>query len=189
MKMYVGGKWDSGSAQFEVINPYDGTVIDSVPRASYQDLDAAVASAVRGAKTMAVLPSYQRFEILRKAATLLEEQTEDFARTITMEEGKIIGEGRAEVSRAVQTLSLSAEEAKRLYGETLPLDAAPTWTGQIGFTLRVPCGVVAAISPFNFPLNLVAHKLGPALAAGNSVIIKPASDTPSISSKINGVTP
>ena len=127
---------------------------------------------------MAKTPSYQRFLWLRRAADLLEERSEEMARTISMEEGKILAEGRAEVARAVQTISLSGEEAKRIYGETIPLDANPTWTGQLGFTLRVPVGVVVAISPFNFPLNLVAHKVAPALAAGNSVIVKPASDTP-----------
>ena len=178
MRMYIGGEWVNGAGTIEVVNPYDGSVIDTVPRGGLEDLDAAISSAVRGAKVMAGLSGYERFLMIRKAADLLEERTEDFARTITSEEGKIIGEGRGEVARAVQTLSISGEEAKRLYGETIPLDGAPTWTGQLGFTLRVPCGVVAAISPFNFPLNLVSHKVGPALAAGNSVIIKPASDTP-----------
>jgi acyl-CoA reductase-like NAD-dependent aldehyde dehydrogenase len=136
---------------------------------------------------MAKLAGYQRFEILRRASDLMAERAEDFARTITLEEGKVIAEGRGEVDRAYQTMSLSGEEAKRLYGETIPLDGAPTWTGQLGFTLRVPCGVVAAISPFNFPLNLVCHKVGPALAAGNSVIIKPASDTPLSALKLTEV--
>src|SRR5206468_6674424 len=113
-----------------------------------------------------------------KAAEKLENRAEEFARTITLEEGKAIGESRFEVSRAVQTMMLSAEEARRIHGETVPLDAAPGGAGKLGFTLRVPCGVVVAISPFNFPLNLVCHKVGPALAAGNAVIIKPASDTP-----------
>ena len=178
MRMYIGGEWVDRGDRIPVVNPYDGTVFDTVPRAGIEDVDAAVASAVRGAAVMAEVPAYRRYEMLHRAADLLEERTEDLARTITMEEGKIIGEARTEVGRAVQTIGLSAEEAKRLYGETVPLDAAPTWTGQMGFTLRVPVGVVAAISPFNFPLNLVCHKVGPALAAGNSVIIKPASDTP-----------
>ena len=127
---------------------------------------------------MADIPAYDRYLMLKKTAEIIEERQEDFGRTITLEEGKVITEGRMEANRAIQTMTLSAEEAKRLYGETIPLDAAPGWGGQLGFTLRVPCGVVAAISPFNFPLNLVCHKVGPALAAGNSVIIKPASDTP-----------
>src|SRR4029079_2888253 len=95
-----------------------------------------------------------------------------------LEEGKTLAEGTFEVTRAAETLELSAEEAKRLSGEVLPLDGAPGGSGRLGFPLRVPCGVVAAITPFNFPLNLVCHKVGPALAGGNAVILKPASDTP-----------
>ena len=187
MKMYLGGEWVDRDEKSEVTNPYDNSVIDTVPKAGIEDVDASIASAVRGAEAMARVPAYERFLMLRKAADLLEERMEEFARTITLEEGKIIAEGRTEVGRAIQTISLSGEEAKRLYGETVPLDAAPGWTGQMGFTLRVPCGVVAAISPFNFPLNLVCHKVGPALAAGNAVIIKPASDTPLSALKLTEV--
>ena len=105
-------------------------------------------------------------------------RNEELGQIISKEEGKIIAEGRGEASRAVETMMGSAEEAKRIHGETVPLDADPTGSKKLGFTLRVPCGVVAAIAPFNFPLNLVCHKVGPALAAGNTVIVKPASDTP-----------
>ena len=178
VRMYIGGEWVDRDEKIQVTNPYDGTVINTVPRAGIEDVDAAVASAERGAAVMAALPAYKRYEMLHRAVDLMVERAEDLARTITKEEGKIIVEARGEVDRAVQTITLSGEEAKRLYGETIPLDGAANWTGQLGFTLRVPCGVVAAISPFNFPLNLVCHKVGPALAAGNSVIIKPASDTP-----------
>ena len=178
MKMFIAGEWVDRDEKMDVQNPFDGGVIDTVPRASVEDVDAAVASAVRGAAIMADMPGYRRFEILRKAADIMQERREDLGQTITLEEGKVIAEGLGEVDRGIQTISLSGEEAKRLYGETIPLDGAPTWTGQIGFTLRVPVGVVAAISPFNFPLNLVCHKVGPAIAGGNSVIIKPASDTP-----------
>lgn len=127
---------------------------------------------------MAQTPACERSAILKKAAELLGARKEEFARTITLEEGKIIAEARGEVARAIQTLELSAEESKRLYGETIPLDADPAGGNRFGFTIRVPCGVVVAISPFNFPLNLVVHKVGPALAAGNSVVVKPPSDTP-----------
>ena len=178
MKMYVSGKWVESNGTINVVNPYDGQIIDTVPKGNSEDVDKSITSAVRGSEVMAALPGYRRFEILRKTADLLEERIEEFAKIITQEEGKTINEARGEVQRAVQTISLSGEEAKRLYGETIPLDGAPTWTGQFGFTIRIPVGVVAAISPFNFPLNLVAHKVGPALAAGNSVIVKPATDTP-----------
>jgi acyl-CoA reductase-like NAD-dependent aldehyde dehydrogenase len=178
MKMYVAGQWADKPKKIEVTNPFDGSVVDTVPQADKGDVDRALESATRGAKVMARLPGYERYKILKKAAEILEARVEEFGRTITLEEGKIIGEGRTEASRGVQTLTLSAEEAKRIHGETIPFDGAPGATRQFGFTLRVPCGVVVAISPFNFPLNLVCHKVGPALAAGNSVVIKPATDTP-----------
>jgi acyl-CoA reductase-like NAD-dependent aldehyde dehydrogenase len=178
MKMYIGGQWVDRGERMDVTSPFDGSVVDVVPRAGADEAERALASAVRGAAAMAALPAYERYRILDKAARLMEVRIEDLARTITLEEGKAIAEARVEAQRSFQTLTLSAEEAKRLYGETLPLDAAPGGAGRIGFTLRVPCGVVVAISPFNFPLNLVCHKVGPAIAAGNAVVIKPASDTP-----------
>ena len=178
MKMYVAGQWVDRASVTEVVNPFDGSVIDTVPRADASDVEASLAAASRGAKVMGGLTSYERYTLLQRAAGIISERAEEFARIITLEEGKVIAEGRAEVQRAIQTLTLSAEEAKRIHGETVPLDAVPGDGLQMGFTLRVPVGVVVAISPFNFPLNLVCHKVGPALAAGNSVIIKPASDTP-----------
>ena len=178
MKMFLAGEWVDRDQKIEVVNPFNGVVFETVPRGGIEDVDAAIASAERGSKVMASLSGHQRYEILMRAVGLMKDRVEDLGRTITMEEGKIISEGIGEAERAIQTMTASAEEAKRLFGEVVPLDGAPTWTGQLGFTLRVPCGVVAAISPFNFPLNLVVHKVGPALAAGNAVIIKPASDTP-----------
>lgn len=178
MKMFVAGQWIAGDKRIEVRNPFDDSVVDTVPEGTTSDVDRALATLVRGADTMRCLPALERFQILRKAADLMQARHEDLARTISTEEGKILAEGRAEAARATETIELSAEEARRLTGETLPLDASQGGAGRFGFTLRVPCGVVAAITPFNFPLNLVAHKVGPALAAGNAVIIKPASDTP-----------
>ena len=178
MKMCVGGKWIDKSDKIDIVYPYDGSLVDTVPHGTLADVDAALSAAVRGAKLMKQLTAWDRYQILKKAAEKLESRVEEFARTITMEEGKVIAESRFEVSRAVQTLVLSAEEAKRIYGETVPLDATPGVTNKMGFTLRVPCGVVVAISPFNFPLNLVAHKIAPAIAAGNAVIIKAPSATP-----------
>ena len=178
MKMCVGGKWVDKNETIEVLHPYDNSVVDTVPRADTADVDAALAAAVRGAKIMARLTAWDRYQILKKAAEKLENRAEEFARTITLEEGKAIGESRFEVSRAVQTMMLSAEEARRIHGETVPLDASPGGAGKMGFTLRVPCGVVVAISPFNFPLNLMVHKVAPAIAAGNAVVMKPPSNTP-----------
>jgi acyl-CoA reductase-like NAD-dependent aldehyde dehydrogenase len=178
MKMFLGGQWVDRAAKIKVTNPYDGTIVDEVPQASADDVDAALAGAVRGAEIMRNMPAYERFKILRKAADLMFARQQELGRTISMEEGKVLAEGVFEASRAAITMEVSSEEAKRLGGEVLPLDAAPGGAGKLGFTLRVPCGVVAAITPFNFPLNLVAHKVGPALAAGNAVVVKPASDTP-----------
>jgi glyceraldehyde-3-phosphate dehydrogenase (NADP+) len=178
MKMFLRGEWADRSQRVEVRNPYDGSVIDTVPQASADDARAAIAGAVEGAAIMRRMPGYERSQILRRAAQLMQERTQDLGRTISLEEGKVLAEGLFEASRARETIDLSADEAKRLAGEVLPLDGAPGGADKFGFTLRVPCGVVAAITPFNFPLNLVCHKVGPALAAGNAVIIKPASDTP-----------
>lgn len=178
MKMFLGGQWQDKTEKIEVTNPYDGSVVDAVPRGTPEDVDAAVATLVEGARIMRKMPAYDRCRILRKAAALMAERVDDLAQIISREEGKILAEAQLEATRAGEVLDLSAEEARRLQGETIPLDAAPGGAGKLGFTLRVPCGVVAAVTPFNFPLNLVCHKVGPAIAAGNAVIIKPASDTP-----------
>ena len=178
MKMHIGGKWMDSDDRIDVLNPYDGTIIDTVPRATPQDVSDAIATAKKGAVVMREMPAYERYQLLDKAARLMYERQQDLGRTITLEEGKVLAEGLGEAGRSAETITLSAEEAKRLTGETIDLSAASNGAGKFGFTLRVPCGVVVAITPFNFPLNLVCHKVGPALAAGNAVIVKPASDTP-----------
>jgi acyl-CoA reductase-like NAD-dependent aldehyde dehydrogenase len=178
MRMFLGGNWIDRAEKIEVRNPFDGSVVDTVPMATAEDVEAAIAAAVRGAAEMRKTPAFDRFQVLRRAADRILEGQEQLGRLISQEEGKTLAEGRFEVARAAETMELSAEEAKRLSGESLPLDGAPGGHGTLGFTLRVPCGVVVAITPFNFPLNLVCHKVGPALAAGNAVILKPASDTP-----------
>ncbi|MCY2964535.1 MAG: aldehyde dehydrogenase family protein [Planctomycetota bacterium] len=178
MRMFLGGQWQDRSSRIDVTNPYDGAVIDTVPKATAADVDSALATLVEGAKIMRNMPAYDRSAILRRAAGLMLAREQDLGRTISAEEGKILAEGLFEASRARETIDVSADEARRITSEVVPLDAAPGGKGKFGFTLRVPCGIVAAITPFNFPLNLVAHKVGPAIAAGNAVVIKPASDTP-----------
>ena len=178
MKMLLGGNWVDRAEKIEVLNPFDGSVVDTVPHSSLADVEEALAAAERGARVMRDLTGYQRYEILMKVADLMRERADDLARTITLEEGKILAEAQIEATRAREIIVLSAEEAKRLSGEVIPLDGAPGVNGKLGFTLRVPCGVVVGISPFNFPLHLVCHKVGPAIAAGNACIIKPATDTP-----------
>jgi len=178
MKMFMAGEWVDRNEKIEVLNPFDRSVIDTIPQATSDDIEATLASAVQGAKIMREMSAYDRFQILRKAADIMVKRQDELGRTISLEEGKILGEGIFEASRSAITIETSAEEAKRLTGEVLPLDGAPGAHGKLGFTLRVPCGVVLAITPFNFPLNLVCHKVGPAIAAGNAVVVKPASDTP-----------
>jgi glyceraldehyde-3-phosphate dehydrogenase (NADP+) len=178
MQFFLAGEWHDKTEKINVINPYDSSVVDTVPSGNADDVESALSTLVHGAQIMRKMPAYDRFQLLRKAAQIMHDRKDDFARIISSEEGKILAEADIEAGRAAEIIDLSAEEARRLSGEVVPLDAAPGGAGKLGFTLRVPCGVVAAITPFNFPLHLVCHKVGPALAAGNAVIVKPASDTP-----------
>jgi len=185
VKMYVGTEWIDTDQKIEVLSPWDGSLYDTVPSASTQDVETALATAEIGAKKMASLTGFERYQILHRAADMIVEKQEDLAQTITHEMGKIITEARVEVERAAEIIYLSAEEAKRLGSEVIPLDGGPGVThDKFGFTIRVPCGVVLAITPFNFPLHLVCHKVGPALAAGNAVISKPTSDTPIVALRL-----
>jgi glyceraldehyde-3-phosphate dehydrogenase (NADP+) len=178
MKMLIAGKWVDRDKKIDVCKPYDGAVIDTVPAATAEDVDAAVAAAVKGFEEYKRYPSHQRIEILFKAAELMRDRQEEFARTIATEGSKTIREARGEVRRCINTITISAEEARRICGETLPFDSFPNGVNKKGFYYRFPIGVIAAITPFNDPLNLVAHKLGPAFAAGNAVVLKPATVTP-----------
>jgi acyl-CoA reductase-like NAD-dependent aldehyde dehydrogenase len=177
-KLFIDGQWVNGGPLMEVRNKYSGQVIGALPTARREDVDAALAAAERAEEAMADMPAYKRAEILFRTATLLRERHADFAQTIAAEAGKALKFARAEVDRAISTFTIAGEEAKRLHGETIPLDAVPAGEGYFGFWTRRPVGVIAAISPFNFPLNLVAHKVAPALAAGNTLVLKPASTTP-----------
>ncbi len=177
-KLFIDGRWVDGGPPVEVHNKYTGEVIGALPVARRQDVDAAVDAAARAAAAMAELPAHRRADILGRTAALIRDRRDEFARTIAAEAGKALKYARAEVDRGVITFTIAAEEARRLHGETVPLDAVPAGEGYFGFWLRRPVGVVAAISPFNFPLNLVAHKVAPALAAGNTVVLKPATSTP-----------
>jgi acyl-CoA reductase-like NAD-dependent aldehyde dehydrogenase len=178
MQMYVAGEWTSAASEDEIRNPWSGETVDTVPRATASDVDAALAAAVQGAAAMRRLPAHERVAILERAADLMEDACEEIAQTITAEEGKPLSEALGEAGRGPALFRLAAAEGARMHGETLPLDASPGGEDKLGFTLRQPCGVVVAISPFNYPLLLVAHKVAPALAAGNAVVLKPASQTP-----------
>ena len=158
-------------------SPFDGARLGDVPLLGDAEVDRAVAAA-KAALHDEPLPPWQRAEILDNAATLLRERQEEFARIIAHEAAKPIKTARVEADRAVGTFAFAAVEARKLTGEMVPIDAAPGGDGKLGFTMRVPIGVVGAISPFNFPLNLVAHKVAPAIAAGCPVVLKPAGQTP-----------
>src|SRR5262245_7351473 len=168
---------ESGDEPIVVRSPYDGREIARVPSCGAAEVDRAVAIA-RRALLEDPLAAWQRAEILDTAARLLSERVDDFARIISEEAAKPIKTARVEASRAVSTFTFSAVAARDLAGEMIPMDASDAGVGKLGFTLRKPIGVVGAISPFNFPLNLVAHKVAPAIAAGCPVVLKPASQTP-----------
>jgi glyceraldehyde-3-phosphate dehydrogenase (NADP+) len=176
--MLIGGREVVGETTIDVLNPLDGSLIDTVPAATAEQVDLALAAAARGAAAMERTTRFERARVLARASSLIGERSELLASLLASEVGKTIREARGEVSRAVQTFAVASEEARRLSGEIVPFDGAPTGGDRFGFYLRVPVGVVLAITPFNFPLNLAAHKVAPALAAGNSVIVKPASATP-----------
>ena len=160
-----------------VRSPYDGREVGRVPRHGRDDVDRAVTAAAAALHDQP-FPPWRRAEVLDAAARLLAERVDDFARTIALEAAKPLKTARVEAKRAVSTFTFAAVEARRLTGDMVPIDAAEIGEGRLAFTLRLPVGVVAAISPFNFPLNLVAHKLAPAIAAGCPVVLKPASQTP-----------
>ncbi len=165
------------SETITVRSPYDDSVIGEIPAMTAADVDAAVATAKKALHEHP-LPLWKRADILDKAALRLTERREEFAQIIAKEAAKPIKTARVEAERAVGTFQFAAAEARKLGGEMIPLDAIPSGEGKLGFTLRVPIGVVGAIAPFNFPLNLVVHKVGPAIAAGCPVVLKPASQTP-----------
>ena len=178
MKMLLNGEWADRGRKIEVCDPFDNSVIDTVPAGDANDAELALKAAVKGFEITKRMTVYDRAQILYKAAQLIKDRREEFATTIAREGSKTITEARKEASRCGNTMTCSAEEAKRILGETIPWDSFPGGEKRKGFYYRFPIGVVLAITPFNDPLNLVAHKLGPAIAAGNSVILKPATVTP-----------
>jgi glyceraldehyde-3-phosphate dehydrogenase (NADP+) len=178
MKFLLNGEWQDRKNKIEVRDPYDNHLIDTIPEGEIEDVEVAIKAAQEGFKEISSLTVYERAQILYKAAQIVKENLEDFARTIALEGSKTIKEARKEANRCTNTLTVSAEEAKRILGETIPFDSFPGGEKRIGYYYRFPIGIILAITPFNDPLNLVAHKLGPAFAAGNSVILKPATVTP-----------
>ena len=178
MKMLLGHEWVDREEKIDVRDPFDDSLIDTVPAANHEDVETVLATAFAARETARRMTTYERAKVLYRTAEIISERLEEFAVTIAREGSKTIREARGEARRCVNTLTIAAEEAKRLQGETIPFDSFPGGEVRRGYYERVPIGVVLAITPFNDPLNLVAHKLGPAIAGGNSVILKPATVTP-----------
>ena len=186
-KTLIGGKWKEGKDLLEVTNKYSHEVIGSVPLTDKDTFREAVRSAREGFSLISGMPAYRRSQILEETSKRIEQKKDEITRIMAMEAGKAWKHARAEVERSVQTFKFASEEAKSIHGDTIPMDAAVGGENRIGFYLRFPVGIVGAISPFNFPLNLVAHKVAPAIAAGCSVILKPASTTPITSLKLGEI--
>ena len=177
-RMLVEGKWETGTETISVVDKYSDEVIGTVPAAGKTDVERAIGAAAKAFPAYAQLPAHRRGKILARTAELLEKYQEDIATMICREAGKAWKFSLLEVARAIETFQFAAEEAKRIHGETVPMDASAGGENRMGFYIRTPVGVIGAISPFNFPLNLVGHKVAPALAAGNTVVLKPATTTP-----------
>ncbi|TQK62713.1 acyl-CoA reductase-like NAD-dependent aldehyde dehydrogenase [Brevibacillus sp. AG162] len=176
--LYINGQWKEAKEYAPLYSPYSGELLAEIAQAEDHDVDEAIKAAKAAAKVMAKMPASQRALILERAVAIMEARKEELAVILAQEAAKPLRTGRVEIARTIQTYKFAAEEAKRIHGETVPLDAAPGGEGRLAFTVRKPIGVVGAITPFNFPFNLVAHKVGPAIAAGNTVVLKPASQTP-----------
>lgn len=177
-ELWMNGKFVSTERTYPLYAPYDGKQLATIARADPSHVHEAIEGAHQAFQTMRELPAHRRAEILFGVVRQLTERKEELARICSLEAGKPIRTARGEIERTIATYQFAGEEAKRISGETIPMDAAPGGEDRIGFTWREPLGVVVAISPFNFPFNLVAHKLGPAIAAGNTVVLKPAEQTP-----------
>lgn len=178
MKILVNGEWRQTSSKRQVFNPFDNRAVGEVCQATSRDIDDAIRSAEAAFQLTRYLSPYERGAALESVSRSLAEKRDEFALLITEETGKPISYSRAEADRAVFTIATSAEEARRIEGHVLPLDVVPQPGNRTAIIRRFPLGVIGAITPFNYPLNLVAHKLGPAIAAGNTVVLKPSSNAP-----------
>lgn len=174
----VHGQWKSGDLSVPVVDPFTGKLVAQVTQATESNVEEAIASTCLAAMAMERLPAHARYNILQQVAALIYRRRDQFAQVITAEAGKPITDAKREVGRAIQTFTVAAEEARRIPGEVIPLDWTPGSDTHLGVLRRFPIGPILGITPFNFPLNLVAHKVAPALASGNPILIKPAPQTP-----------
>lgn len=177
-KLWINGQWHDAEESYELASPCSGEVIAHVAKASIQDVEKAIEGAQQAFQSFKKTTAYERAEILYKVVDIMRQRKEELAEILALEAGKPIVAGLAEIDRTIATYQFAAEGAKQAKGETVPMDAAPGAGDRIGWTKREPLGVISAITPFNFPFNLVAHKLGPAFAVGNTVVLKPATQTP-----------
>lgn len=178
-RVLVGGEWIGDElAGIDVINPYDDALIGVVPEATPELVDRAITAAQQGFRLISVMPAWQRAEILEKTAGFMLRDKEEIAGIIAREAGKSWKFALSEAERTAETFRFASLEARNEHGAVVPMDASPVSAGRFGFYLRVPIGVIGAITPFNFPMNLVAHKVAPAIAAGNALVVKPATKTP-----------
>lgn len=177
-RLFIAGEWREGAKTSTVRNPYSNAEVTRAHAATPEQVEEAVEAARNAFEHFSQWPAHRRALVLREAAEIIQSQAETAAELILNENAKSRSSAEVEVMRVVETLRASADEAARLTGEMLPLDSSPRGEGRLGFTLRVPVGVIAAVTPFNSPMNLAAHKLGPALAAGNTVVLKPHPQTP-----------
>ena len=175
---YVNGEWKSSEKLAELKSPHTKEIIAHIPQATREEVEQAIEVAETAKKQMAELTAYERAAILEHIAQLFTDNRQKAAEIISLEAAKPIKYALAEIDRTIETYKFAAEEAKRLTGEMIPMDAAKNGANRFGYTIEQPLGVIGAITPFNFPQNLVAHKVGPAIAAGNTIVLKPASQTP-----------
>ena len=182
--MLIGGEWRFGQKEHEIVDPYRGELVARAPESTAEDLDAAISAAVAARAEAAAMPGYRRAELLHRVGALLAERADDIAEAMTRETGKALKDSRAEVERAKDTIRLSAEEAVRIQGEHVPLDATAMGAGKLAMLLRFPVGAIAAITPFNAPFNLAAHKVAPAIASGNTIVLKPPPQAPLVVHKL-----
>ena len=183
-KILVAGSWEESPHAHEIRSPFDGHVVGSTFLATAEQMERAVVGAQAGFERMRALGAWERAGILRTTAQQIGARREELAALLSAEAGKPIRDARTEIDRGALTFRLAAEEAERMIGETIPLDLAPASKGRLGITRRFPVGPILGISPFNFPLNLAAHKVAPAIAAGCSIVLKPPSADPLIMLKV-----
>jgi len=184
VRMLIGADWRRGEQLHTIVDPYRGDVVAYAPESTLADLDDALAAASAGKDVIAAMPARERAALLRRVQALLVERTEELATILSRETGKAIADSRTEIARSIDTLGLSAEEAIRIEGEHVPLEGSAQGEGKLAWLLRFPVGIVAGITPFNAPVNLACHKLAPAIAAGNAILLKAPPQSPLVVARL-----